>query len=44
MAGIVEEPFKAISILYRKSHIWLSEGCEQYDLTAATMASLRRTK
>mgnify|MGYP000774382391 FL=1 len=22
-------------ILYRKSHIWLSEGCEQYDLTAA---------
>lgn len=35
MAGIVEEPFKAISILYRKSHIWLSEGCEQYDLTAA---------
>ena len=35
MAGIVEEPFKAISILYRKSHIWLREGCEQYDLTAA---------
>lgn len=35
MARIVEEPFKAISILYRKSHIWLSEGCEQYDLTAA---------
>ena len=35
MAGIVEEPFKAISILYRKSHIWRSEGCEQYDLTAA---------
>lgn len=35
MAGFVEEPFKAISILYRKSHIWLSEGCEQYDLTAA---------
>lgn len=35
MAGIVEEPFKAVSILYRKSHIWLSEGCEQYDLTAA---------
>lgn len=35
MAGIMDSPFKAISILYRKSHIWLSECCEQYDLTAA---------
>ena len=35
MAGIMEDPFKAISILYRKSHIWLSEGCVQFDLTAA---------
>ena len=30
-----ENPFKAISILYRKSHIWLNNGCAQYDLTAA---------
>ena len=35
MAGIMDSPFKAISILYRKSHIWLSESCERYDLTAA---------
>lgn len=35
VTGIMDSPFKAISILYRKSHIWLSEGCEQYDLTAA---------
>lgn len=35
MTGIMDSPFKAISILYRKSHIWLSEGCVQYDLTAA---------
>lgn len=35
MTGIMYSPFKAISILYRKSHIWLSEGCTQYDLTAA---------
>lgn len=35
MAGIMDSPFKAISILYRKSHIWLSESCEKYDLTAA---------
>lgn len=31
----MDDPFKAVSILYRKSHIWLSEGCEGYDLTAA---------
>ena len=30
-----DSPFKAISILYRKSHIWLNNGCAQYDLTAA---------
>lgn len=35
MADIMGSPFKAISILYRKSHMWLSKGCEQYDLTAA---------
>lgn len=35
MLNIVDSPFKAISILYRKSHIWLNNGCEQYSLTAA---------
>lgn len=33
--NIVDAPFKAISILYRKTHIWLNDGCLQYDLTAA---------
>lgn len=31
----MDSPFKAISILYRKSHIWLNNGCVQYGLTAA---------
>ena len=31
----MDSPFKSISILYRKSHIWLSNGCAQHDLTAA---------
>lgn len=31
----MESPFKAISILYRKSHIWLSNGCAGQELTAA---------
>lgn len=35
MPNITESPFKSISILYRKSHIWLNSGCAQYDLTAA---------
>jgi DNA-binding MarR family transcriptional regulator len=35
MLNIMDSPFKAISILYRKSHIWLNNGCTQYDLTAA---------
>lgn len=35
MANIMDSPFKSISILYRKSHIWLNDGCEQYALTAA---------
>lgn len=35
MERIIESPFKSISILYRKSHIWLNEGCAQYGLTAA---------
>lgn len=35
MLNIMDSPFKAISILYRKSHIWLNNGCAQYSLTAA---------
>lgn len=35
MPEIMEDPFKAISILYRKSHIWLNNGCIQHELTAA---------
>ena len=31
----MDSPFKAISILYRKSHIWLNNSCSQYGLTAA---------
>lgn len=30
-----DSPFKSISILYRKSHIWLNAGCTQHNLTAA---------
>ncbi len=35
MPSITDSPFKSISILYRKSHIWLNNGCAQYSLTAA---------
>lgn len=35
MERIIESPFKSISILYRKSHIWLNEGCAKYGITAA---------
>ena len=35
MPNIMDSPFKSISILYRKSHIWLNNACAQYDLTAA---------
>ena len=35
MAYIMDSPFKSISILYRKSHIWLNNGCAQHHLTAA---------
>ena len=35
MHNITDSPFKSISILYRKSHIWLNDGCVQYALTAA---------
>lgn len=35
MLSITDSAFKTISILYRKSHIWLNNGCSQYSLTAA---------
>ena len=35
MNNITDSPFKSISILYRKSHIWLNNGCSKYNLTAA---------
>lgn len=35
MLSITDNPFKAISILYRKSHIWLNNSCSTYSLTAA---------
>lgn len=34
MPDIMDNPFKSISILYRKSQIWLNTACAQYDLTA----------
>ena len=35
MPYITDSPFKSISILYRKSHIWLNNGYARYGLTAA---------
>lgn len=35
MTDIMDSPFKSISILYRKSHIWLNNSCASYDLSAA---------
>lgn len=35
MLSITDSPFKTLSILYRKSHIWLNNGCARYSLTAA---------
>lgn len=35
MLYTADNPFKTISILYRKSHIWLNNGCARYNLTAA---------
>lgn len=35
MFCITESPFKTISILYRKSHIWFNNSCAQVSLTAA---------
>lgn len=38
MFNMMDSPFKSISILYRKSHIWLNNSCIQYSLTAAQVA------
>lgn len=35
MQNMMDSPFKSLSILYRKSHIWLNNDCVQYGLTAA---------
>lgn len=35
MAHVADGPFKSISILYRKSHIWLNNNCAPYNLSAA---------
>ncbi len=35
MPNIMDSPFKSISILYRKSHIWLNNSCAPHNLTAA---------
>lgn len=34
MFDIMDNPFKFISILYRKSHMFLNKNCAKYDLTA----------
>lgn len=35
MDSIMDSPFKSISILYRKSHMWLNNTCAALDLSAA---------
>ena len=35
MENNMDSPFKSISILYRKSHIWLNNSCAELALTAA---------
>ena len=35
MADMMDRPFTSISILYRKSHMWLNNSCAAYHLTAA---------
>ena len=34
MHDSTQNPLRSISILYRKSHIWLNSGCAAYHLTA----------
>lgn len=35
MTSTMDDPFKSISVLYRKSHIWLNVACAYLGLTAA---------
>lgn len=35
MLNNMDNPFKSVSILYRKSQMWLNSNCAQYGLTAA---------
>lgn len=35
MTSTMDDPFKSISVLYRKSHIWLNVACTDLGLTAA---------
>lgn len=35
MTTTMDDPFKSISVLYRKSHIWLNVACADLGLTAA---------
>lgn len=35
MSDMMDRPFTSISILYRKSHMWLNNSCAPYHLTAA---------
>ena len=35
MLDITESPFKSVSILYRKTHIWLNRACARFGLTGA---------
>ncbi|WP_125115512.1 MarR family winged helix-turn-helix transcriptional regulator [Agathobaculum sp. Marseille-P7918] len=35
MSDLMDSAFKSISILYRKSHMWLNNSCAPHHLTAA---------
>lgn len=35
MLNNMDNPFKSVSIIYRKSQMWLNSNCAQYGLTAA---------
>lgn len=35
MFDVTESPFKSVSILYRKTHVWLNKACVQLGLTGA---------
>lgn len=35
MPCVMDDPFKSISVLYRKTHVWLNASCAELGLTAA---------